>query len=220
MRRIVCSLLGLAGCLPLAAGRGLAQEPPPFPEVGTEYHFTVAATDHEDRENRFSSPPFLGGQGEILIVRWLGGTWYEVALRDSNAGNAGFIEITNLNIRHLLTLTKVPESSAGIATEWQKQKDALAEENAVTVVGQVQNPGKVAIPPGQDSIDLVEAIQAVGDFKPIARRKQVRIHRLVEGVIKVITVNVRELDASKSGSGEPVRLKPGDLVFVPIRVFD
>jgi protein involved in polysaccharide export with SLBB domain len=86
----------------------------------------------------------------------------------------------------------------------------------VSVLGQVGSPGAIEIPGGQQQIDLLAAIAKAGDFKGIANKKKVRITRKANQ--RTETHDVKSL-MTDDGDGKAVYLYPGDVVFVPQRLF-
>lgn len=86
-------------------------------------------------------------------------------------------------------------------------------ELSVMVLGKVNKPGPVPIPPGQTRIDLMSAIAGAGDFTGIAKKKKISIKRKKNG--KLEEVNAEKL----LGEAKQVFLFPGDIVSVPQRLF-
>ena len=86
----------------------------------------------------------------------------------------------------------------------------------VSVLGQVGKPGNIEIPGGQQQIDLLTAIANAGDFKNIAQKKKVKITRKADKHTE--THDVKDL-MTDGGGGKTIYLYPGDVVFVPQRLF-
>lgn len=85
----------------------------------------------------------------------------------------------------------------------------------VDILGQVNSPGPVEIPPNR-VLTLVEAISRAGSFTRLAKRTAVQVTRIEKDGKKTVF----ELDADKMmGESESVDfpLKDGDTVFVPER---
>ena len=90
----------------------------------------------------------------------------------------------------------------------------------IMVLGQVGRQGKQVLPPEATSISIVEAITTAGGFTRIGRGDGVRVTRKDEkGVEQGFVVNVEKMIEGKAGAGEPFMLQPGDVVYVPERVF-
>lgn len=89
----------------------------------------------------------------------------------------------------------------------------------VSMLGQFARQGKIELPAESVSLSIIEAVTAAGGFSRIAKADSVRITRRDPDTAeeKVITVNVERMI---SGRGEDVfYVFPGDIVFVPERLF-
>ncbi len=90
----------------------------------------------------------------------------------------------------------------------------------IMVLGQVVRQGKQLFPPESSAMPIVEAITSAGGFNRIAKSDAVRVTRKDEsGAEQSFTVNVEKMIDGKGGGGEGFSLQPGDVVFVPERVF-
>ena len=90
----------------------------------------------------------------------------------------------------------------------------------IMVLGQVGTQGKVSFPPEVSGMSIVEAITKAGGFTRIGKADGVRVTRKGEGgVEQSFTVNVEKLIAGHAAPGESFLLQPGDVIFVPERVF-
>jgi polysaccharide export outer membrane protein len=90
----------------------------------------------------------------------------------------------------------------------------------VMVLGQVGKQGKQALPPEAVELTIVEAITSAGGFTRIAKGDGVRVSRKDErGNDQTFTVNVEKMIDGRNAPGETFLLQPGDVVFVPERVF-
>ena len=90
----------------------------------------------------------------------------------------------------------------------------------VMVLGQVGTQGKVSFPPEVGSISIVEAVTKAGGFTRIGKADGVRVTRKgKEGTEQSFTVNVEKLIGGRADPGDSFSLQPGDVVFVPERVF-
>ncbi len=79
----------------------------------------------------------------------------------------------------------------------------------VFVLGQVENQGRIALAPGEDSIGLIGAIAAAGGLNRLAADRKV-IVRPVDGEAREV-----DLRAILHGEAPDVTLRPGFTVFVP-----
>jgi protein involved in polysaccharide export with SLBB domain len=90
----------------------------------------------------------------------------------------------------------------------------------VMVLGQVSKQGKQTFPPEAASLSIVEAITGAGGLTRIAKGDGVKITRKDEnGNDQSFTVNVERLIQGRASPGDNFMLQPGDVVFVPERVF-
>lgn len=90
----------------------------------------------------------------------------------------------------------------------------------VMVLGQVTKQGKQILPPESATISIVEAITSAGGLTRIAKGDAVRVTRKDEkGIEQATTVNVEKLIDGRGTGGEAFMLQPGDVVYVPERVF-
>lgn len=90
----------------------------------------------------------------------------------------------------------------------------------VMVLGQVGKQGKQVFAPEAVALSIVEAITSAGGFTRIAKGDSVRVTRKDErGAEQSFTVNVEKLIEGRADAGDTFLLQPGDVVFVPERVF-
>jgi protein involved in polysaccharide export with SLBB domain len=90
----------------------------------------------------------------------------------------------------------------------------------IMVLGQIGKQGKQVFPPEAPEISIVEAITSAGGFSRIAKSDAVRVTRKDDkGNEQSFTVNVEKMIEGRSTPGETFSLQPGDVVFVPERVF-
>ncbi|AHF93550.1 sugar transporter [Opitutaceae bacterium TAV5] len=89
----------------------------------------------------------------------------------------------------------------------------------VSVLGQVGKQGKIELPPESSAISIVEAITAAGGFTRIAKSDAVRVTRrqLGDGNETRLTINVETL--LRGSGGDVFMVRPGDVIFVPERLF-
>ena len=89
----------------------------------------------------------------------------------------------------------------------------------VSVLGQVNKPGKVELPIEAPSLSIVEAISNAGGLTRIARADSVRVtRRPAAGGEQIVTVDVERMIDGRGGVAVFL-VEPGDIVFVPERVF-
>ena len=94
----------------------------------------------------------------------------------------------------------------------------------VTVLGEVENPGSVEIPPGRNGIPVQLAIAGAGGFTGTAKISEVRVSSgNVEGSdaaqSKVVDIS-KLLDSKTELKKEDLFIvHPDDIIFVPRRIF-
>ena len=83
----------------------------------------------------------------------------------------------------------------------------------VYVLGHVEKPGTIQIPP-EKPLTLLEAITYVGGFSKTAALSRVKVLRVENG--KNITIEIDVTQITKQGNKTlDIELKPGDIIFVP-----
>jgi polysaccharide export outer membrane protein len=83
----------------------------------------------------------------------------------------------------------------------------------ISVFGQVNKPGTFQY---VDGMSIVEAISIAGGFTPMSRPNDVTVTRVINGTEKKFLVPV---EAIGQGRASNFVLRPGDILFVPQRVF-
>jgi len=86
----------------------------------------------------------------------------------------------------------------------------------VTVLGEVQRPGKVKIPP-EGGLDLLGAIALASGFNPDADVSHIAVRRTVNGKDVLLNVDAKEL--SRNANVAAFLVQPGDSITVPQRIF-
>jgi protein involved in polysaccharide export with SLBB domain len=93
----------------------------------------------------------------------------------------------------------------------------------VTVLGEVESPGSIEIPPGRNGIPVQIAIAGAGGFTGTAKTTEVNVTRAaaITGQRGRAVVNVDEMLKSKgsSASNSVFLVFPDDVIYVPRRVF-
>lgn len=98
--------------------------------------------------------------------------------------------------------------AGGIEGEW----------GYVTVLGRVNQPGRVPLP-SQSGINLSAAVQLAGGFAPSAKTGDIRISRTDElGLTTRISVDFEQIGRAGNADAD-VLLTDGDIVYVPERIF-
>lgn len=91
----------------------------------------------------------------------------------------------------------------------------------VAVLGAVSTPGKLTFPIEANSLDIVDVISQMGGFTDMARSENVRVTRVTDGGRKIdFTVNVERMITGRGReSGSSIEVLPGDIIWVPQRIF-
>lgn len=87
----------------------------------------------------------------------------------------------------------------------------------VYVLGQVQRPAAIQIPP-EKALTVLEAITSVGGFTEVANTSKVRVLRMENGKQTAIDVDVSQI-TKQGNKAMDIALNPGDVVFVPQSMF-
>lgn len=142
---------------------------------------------------------------------------------------AGEINVPLLGGVRISGLT-ITEAEQAIAARYVSEQIFIRPEVVITVVayapkeatllGQVGKQGKILFPADSTSLSVVEALAEAGGLTRIAKGDAVRVTRRdAGGNEQNFIINVEKLIAGRGTAGETFYLQPGDIVFVPERVF-
>lgn len=98
-------------------------------------------------------------------------------------------------------------------------------ERSFVVLGQVRSPGRKQFPPERASVSIVDVISDAGGFTGVARGDSVRVTRVdpESGEEETFSVNVERIISGRgqngSRDGPGFDIVPGDIIFVPERLF-
>lgn len=148
---------------------------------------------------------------------------------DQRIDGTGTVTVPLLGPMKVAGLT-LAEAQASIAKRYREEEIFVHPEVFITVLeyspkevmvlGQVSKQGKQSFPPEAGSMSIVEAITAAGGLTRIAKGDGVRVTRKDEqGVEHSVTVDVEKLIEGRGNKEDAYQLQPGDVVFVPERVF-
>jgi protein involved in polysaccharide export with SLBB domain len=100
--------------------------------------------------------------------------------------------------------------------EEEEGRGTTSPWGSVTVMGRVKKSGRVNIPPTQD-LTLSRAVQEAGGFDTSAKVKGIRVTRKRDdGSVEKLRV---DLQAVAVKGEEDLKLKDGDVIYVPERLF-
>lgn len=93
-------------------------------------------------------------------------------------------------------------------------------ERSVSVLGQVNKPDQVQLAPEAESIGLAQAITYAGGLTRLAKADAIQVVRTAtDGREKRFVVDLNAYLGHRNGAASQFELQPGDIVFVPERVF-
>lgn len=94
------------------------------------------------------------------------------------------------------------------------------DDKFVAVLGQVKDPARIPMDSETTTIGILHAITEVGGFTRVAQTDAVQVLRKgADGKDERLIVNTNALLTPTSGQTDEFQLLPGDIVFVPERVF-
>lgn len=159
------------------------------------------------------------GAGDVFDVRVYGEKELSNTFRVATDGSIDFPLIGNIQVGGLTpSETKELIERLLVDGEFLKapQVSILVKEYSskkVSVFGQVNKPGTF---PYQEGMGVVEAISLAGGFTPMAKTANTMVTRVVNGEKQNFVVSVEEIGQGKTSD---FTLRPGDIVFVPERIF-
>lgn len=95
-------------------------------------------------------------------------------------------------------------------------------QRQISILGQIRQPGPITFPEGMQTMNILDVISRAGGFSGIAKSNSVRVTRIGSGEKEeVFSVNVDDLisGSSQDGSKRSFLIYPGDVIFVPERLF-
>lgn len=87
------------------------------------------------------------------------------------------------------------------------------KSKSISVFGEVRKPGTLAF---RNSMTIIDAISQAGGLTPMAQKNAVTVTRIEEGRKRKYTVPVEKIG---KGEAQNFQVRPGDIVWVPQRVF-
>jgi polysaccharide export outer membrane protein len=158
------------------------------------------------------------GPGDVFDVRvydeaQLSGTYQVSADGSINFPLIGSVQVAGLTP---IATGKLLESKLSQGYLRNPQVSILVKEynsKKVSVLGQVTKPGTFTY---TDSMTVIEAVVLAGGFTPIAAKNDTVVTRIEKG--NKVRLNV-PVEAISEGRERNLCLRPGDIVFVPERIF-
>ncbi len=178
-------------------------------------------TQRTERPPEEDGPTQLTGLGpnDVFEVRVYGETELTGKFRVEDDGTIEYPFIGRMNVQGM-SPSQIADQIAQRLIEGHyyrnPQVSLFVEEynsRRVSVVGAVKQPGTLLLIPG---LTVVQAISQAGGFTPLASANDTVLTRRQGGELK--RYRVRASDISE-GEESDITLRPGDIIFVPERVF-
>ena len=159
------------------------------------------------------------GAGDVFDIRVFEEESLSGTFRVSSNGTIDFPLLGNLSV-----IGKSPTEIAKLVADGLKAEEYLKNPQVsvfvkeyrskkVSVFGQVKKPGTFAY---QEGMSVVEAISTAGGFTAMSRKNETTVIRVVDGKKQRFTVPVERIG---QGKAQNFVLQPGDIVYVPERIF-
>lgn len=159
------------------------------------------------------------GTGDVFEVRVFGEGDLSGKYRVDPEGTIDFPLVGRTEVAGLLPSEVASSLRDALKTQGylrDPQVSVFVEEyvsKQISVLGAVARPGTFPVTPGMTA---VQAISLAGGFTPLASRDQTRITRRADGQVVRFRVDVEDITTGRTPD-PPVR--PGDMIFVPERIF-
>lgn len=158
------------------------------------------------------------GPGDVFSVQVFGEKDLSGKFQVSAKGTIDYPLVGRLEVAGL-----TPPRVAKLIT--QRLSDGYLKEPSVSVFVETYNSKKISVfgqvtKPGTfnyvDNMSIVEAITLAGGFTPIAAKNKITVTRSQKGKSSRFTVPVEDIGEGRASN---YLLRPGDIVFVPERMF-
>lgn len=170
-------------------------------------------------EDLAAPPDTTLGPGDVFDVRVYGEEDLSSTFRIASDGSIDYPLLGTLDVAG-----KTPTEVAQVVEQGLRDGDFLKQPQVsilvkeynskkISVFGQVKKPGTF---PYQDGMTVVEAISKAGGFNAMARKNDAVVIRVVDGTKRRFTVPVKAIGEGRAAN---FVLRPGDIVFVPERIF-
>jgi protein involved in polysaccharide export with SLBB domain len=181
-----------------------------------------ACTDRATAPYPTSPPPPTSdaavGPGDLFEVRVFGHVDLSTTYQVAQDGSINFPLIGTVAVEGMTAPAIEKELQTRLADGYLKNPSVSVRvteyrSKKISVFGQVKSPGTFQF---SDNMSVVEAISRAGGFTGMAKKNSVRVTRKEEGVNRRIEVAVEDIG---QGRAPNFFLRPGDVVFVPERIF-
>ena len=213
MKKALSALLAASGLLAACAEAPVYVEAPQTSSVPQE----IAQGIEQIRQ----STAYILQPGDLLEIKVFMEDEMDRTQRISGSGYITFALVGHIHIAGYTVAEAETRLSDALKMYLKNpQVSMLIKEygnKTVYVLGQVQKPAAIEIPP-EKPLTVLEAITSVGGFTDIAATSKVRVLRMENGRQKAIDVDVTQI--TKQGNKMmDITLLPGDVIFVPQSMF-
>lgn len=180
-------------------------------------HTSTSLLDDEGDEVAYDTSL---GEGDVIELRVFGEDDFSGAYRVSSDGTIAFPFIGDVQVLGL-----EPRAAADAVAHSLEEAQILVspqvtvyvrEYNSkrVSVLGAVQRPGTFPLQPG---LTAVQAVSLAGGLSALASRNSVVLtRRQPDGTVRRVQLALGQI---ARGEGRDILIRPGDIIFVPERVF-
>jgi protein involved in polysaccharide export with SLBB domain len=182
----------------------------------------AACADRATAPYPISGPPppsdSAVGAGDLFDIRVFGEPGLSSTYEVSNDGSINFPLIGLVEVQGKTPPVIEKEIEQRLADGFIKNPSVSVRvteyrSRKVSVFGQVRSPGTFGF---TENMSIVEAITKAGGFTGMAKKNSVRITRVIGKTKESIIVAVEDIG---QGRAPNFLLRPGDVVFVPERLF-
>jgi protein involved in polysaccharide export with SLBB domain len=159
------------------------------------------------------------GPGDVFDVRVYGEEGLTGTYRVASDGTVDYPLLGTISVQGMTPTEVTRRISDGLVSgQFLKNPNVSVfvkeySSKKISIFGQVNKPGTFQY---VDGMSIVEAISIAGGFTSMARPNDVAVTRVINSVEKKFLVPV---EAIGQGRASNFVLRPGDIVFVPQRVF-
>lgn len=158
------------------------------------------------------------GPGDVFSVRVFGEKELSGKFRVSATGTinyplVGSVQVAGMAPPRIAALLKKKLAQGYLRSPQVSVFVESYNSKKVSVFGQVRKPGTFNY---MDNMSIIEAITLAGGLTPLASKNQITVTRSVRGKSRKFTIPVEEIGEGKAAN---YLVKPGDVVFVPERIF-
>jgi polysaccharide export outer membrane protein len=159
------------------------------------------------------------GPGDVFDVRVYGEDDLTGTYRVASDGTIDYPLLGTVSVQGMTPTEVTRRISEGLVTgQFLKNPNVSVfvkeySSKKISILGQVNKPGTFQY---VDGMSIVEAISIAGGFTSMARPNDVTVTRVINNVEKQFLVPVEAIGQGRTSN---FALRPGDIVFVPQRVF-